>query len=76
MTDLPARLSNVAREAIHRRLQQQRKGDPIPLSRVLREVRAELPSLRESDDDLINHIVIEATDNGLFVHFDSDGSQR
>lgn len=64
------RLSHAAREAIYERLSTHARPEPVPLTRVLRELRARFPSLSDGDDDLISHIVTAAADNGLAVDFD------
>lgn len=74
MTDRSARLSTAAREAIRRRLSTQSKAAAVPISRILRHLRSDAPTLDESDDELVHHIVLEATSHGLAVHFDEEAS--
>lgn len=71
MARMPPGLSLSAREAILHSLASQHCPTAVPISRILRDIRTEFPALPESDDDLIQHIVMEATDHGLAVHFDS-----
>lgn len=72
------RLSQAAREAIHERLSALERPEPVPLTKILRELRARFPSLSDGDEDLISHIVTAAADNGLAVDFDQsrDGPSR
>lgn len=69
-------LSLAAREAIIRRLASRSKLVPVPISRILRDIRSDTPDLGESDDELIHQIVMDATDSGFAVHFDGDREQR
>lgn len=69
------RLSSAAREAIIHRLASWSKSAPVPISRILHDIRSDTPNLRESDEELIQQIVMDATDSGFAVHFDRDGEQ-
>lgn len=69
-TEPSPRLSLAAKEAILRRLATQGRTTPVPISKMLRDIRTGFPALRESDEDLIRQIVTEAADHGLAVHFD------
>ena len=66
------RLSVAAREAILRGLSRQSGSAAVPISRVLHNIRTDFPALRESDEDLIRQIVIDATGRGLAVYFDRE----
>lgn len=70
MAHTPPRLSTAAREAIHRGLVGQYRSTAVPISRILRTIRTELPALPYSDEELIQQIVLDATGQGLAVHFD------
>ena len=73
-TPMP-RLSLAAREAIIHRLASRSKLAPVPISRILHDIRSDAPDLRESDEELIQQIVMDATDSGFAVHFDHDSEQ-
>lgn len=73
MGDQPtARLSIAARKAIHSQLSNSPGSTAVPISKILREIRSDVPELRKSDEELIDQIVMEATDYGLAVHFDQE----
>ena len=74
MTDRPARLSVAARDAIHRHLATQDKVTAVPISKILGIVRNDFPDLHATDDELLDHIVLEATNHGLAVDFDKKPS--
>lgn len=72
----PPRLPRVVKAAIRHRLEGQHRTTAVPVSRILKDVRAEITALEVSDEELIRQIVIDATDHGLAVHFDHDGEGR
>lgn len=69
----PRDLSRAAREAIHRSLARRSHLAAVPVTSLLQELRKEGATVYESEEELIHHIVMEATDYGLAVHFDKDG---
>lgn len=72
----PPRLSQAAREAIRDHLAKQRRLSAVSVSRVLRDIRTSAPALRESDEDLIQQIAMDAVDSGLALHFDKHTEGR
>lgn len=72
----PPRLSQAAREAIRGHLAKQRRLSAVSVSRVLRDIRTSAPALRESDEDLIQQIAMDAVDSGLALHFDKHTEGR
>lgn len=72
----PPRLSLSTREAIRNRLSGLNRSTAVPISRILSHVRSTIPKLDESDDDLIEQIVMEATGNGFAIHFYMERKKR
>ena len=70
MTRHLSRLSDEARETIHRSLSTQAYSEAVPLLKVLKDVRLQLPDLHESDEELSDHIIAVASSQGRAVEFD------
>lgn len=73
-TTLPPRLPEGIKNAIRQRIAKQASAAPVQISRLLRDIRSTVDASSITDDELVQQIVIDATDRGLSVHFDRESS--
>lgn len=70
------RLPEAIKEAIRQHIAGRTGAAPVQVSRLLRDVRSAVDTTHLTDDDLIEQIVMDATDHGLSVHFDLEVSDK
>lgn len=66
----PPRLSTSAREAIHQALLGHVASETVAVSRILQSVRDKAPDLRETDEEIADHLVEVAAGRGFVIEFD------
>lgn len=66
------RLPEAIKEAIRQHIAGRTSTAPVQVSRLLRDVRSAIDASQVTDDELVEQIVMDATDQGLPVHFDRE----
>lgn len=66
------RLPEAIKEAIRQHIAGRTSAAPVQVSRLLRDVRSAVDTAHITDEELVEQIVMDATDHGLSVHFDHE----
>lgn len=67
------RLPESIKEVIRQHIAKRGSMAPVQISQILRDVRLTVDASHATDDELVQQIVMDATDHGLSVHFDNQG---
>lgn len=73
-TTLPSRLPESIKEAVRQHIAKQAAVAPVQVSRILRDIRSSVDATHVTDEELVQQIVVDATNHGFSIHFDQENS--